>query len=339
MKFTITPILALIFLLSATHAYSQSPYRLTTLQGAYEPLTDGIVLNNTVWFNSDFYVLPLPFPFKIDTIPCTAPFIEGGTTLVTDTGKAVISAFFLNNADLIDKGFLGSDLFSKSPIRYIVSGVPGAQIFKLEIANAGFFNEITFGTDFDSVYMQIWLYEGTNVIEFRYGPSYISHLYNYFPIRGLPFAGYVCDVDYSLDGVYYSLTGDPVNPSIDTVTSDSGRFTHTPLCLASYPASGTVYRFTPNALDIKKPEITNAGVMEGVHIYPTACHDRLMIEYEGNEDATYSIISVTGAEMHRSTHLAYKLNTIDVSMLPPGSYMIELRSTGGLTTHQKFTRL
>jgi len=87
------------------NTYAQLPYKLTVSKQFYTPLTSGTNLVSEVWFNSDLFPMPVPFSTMMDTVHCMAPFIEGGSTIVTDTGKGVLSSFFLTDANLIDKDF------------------------------------------------------------------------------------------------------------------------------------------------------------------------------------------------------------------------------------------
>lgn len=315
-------------------AKAQFPYTFSVYYDSYQSLSSGAsTVNSTVWFNSDIYNLPVGFDFKIDTSNCTAPAIEGGSTFVTDTGRGVISAFYLTDANLIDRGFLDSISSTKSPIRYIVSGRNGQRIFKLEIANAAFFNELIYSVKDDSVNMQIWLYEGTNVVELHYGPSNVSHGYNYFPREGHPTVGYVKDVDYALNGTYYVLSGNPSAPDLDTIYATDGEYDHQPAGLTYFPPDGVVYRFTPKSLSV--PGI---AAISNTAIYPTTCNDQINVDYKSAEKADYRITAINGAATSLNGNLQNGLNKIDISRLAAGMYMMELQSSSGKKV-QKFVKM
>lgn len=323
--FTIT----LVFSLSAI---AQFPYSFSVYYDDYKPLTSATTVNSTLWFNSDVYTLPLGFDFNVDTTACHAPAIEGGSTFVTDTGSGTISGFYLTDANLIDRGFLDSISSTKSPIRYAISGTVGQRIFKLEIANAAFFNEILYTTYDDSINMQLWLYEGSNIVELRYGPSNINHGYNYFPRDGHPTAGYVRDIDYALNGTYYVLNGNPNNPDIDTIYSTDGEYDHQPTGLYYFPPSGIVYRFTPTAL-----QVANQITISNIRIYPTVCNATINIDYNATEKADYKIMTIDGVTTSINGNLQNGLNKINIGNLAAGMYLIELQSNDGNKV-QKFVK-
>jgi len=79
------------------------------------------------------------------------------------------------------------------------------------------------------------MYEGSNIIELRYGPSHISHGYNYFPNKGFPGIGYIQDVDSSLNGTYHILGGNPDNPFIESIQAVDGILVSKPAGLNSFP--------------------------------------------------------------------------------------------------------
>lgn len=330
-----------IVLILHTHANAQQaiPYKLSVLHEAYKPLRDGINMVSEVWFNSDYFPMPVPFGVMMDTVHCKAPFIAGGSTLITDTGKGIISSFFLTDANLIDKGFIGSDLIFLSPIRYQVMGIPGARIFKLEIANAAFFNEIIYATNYDSVFMQLWLYETSNIVELRYGPSHISHGYNYFPNKGYPGIGYIQDVDSSLNGTYHILGGDPASPFIESIESVDGILAFKPAGLNSFPANGTVYRFTPGAAAIDKTPVNNPVV--STKVYPTNCTNELLIDYATDNaaaKASYSLYASNGVLQNSDMLLPNATTHVNTSSLAPGVYIIQLQTNEGVS-RQKIIKL
>lgn len=342
MKVFLLSVFIVLALHTASPAQQPIPYKFTVYHENYKPLRDGINLVSEVWFNSDYFALPMPFNVMMDTVNCKAPFIAGGSTLVTDTGKGIISSFFLTDANLIDKGFIGSDYIFQSPIRYQVVGIPGARIFKLEIPNAAFFNEIIYATNYDSVFMQLWLYETSNIVELRYGPSHISHGYNYFPNKGFPGAGYIQDVDSSLNGTYHLLGGDPSNPFIESIESVNGVLKHKPAGLNSFPESGTVYRFTPGAAAIDiTPPVNSTGITNSTKIYPTNCTNELLIEYatdKVNYRADYQLYSVDGTLKNSNTLTPNSINHINTSALIPGIYIVQINTYEGIK-RQKIIKL
>ena len=58
-----------------------------------------------------------------------------------------------------------------SIIRWQTSGAPGEQVFTIEWANAGFYEEIEDSMSTSFVNLQVRLFEADGAIEFHYGPS------------------------------------------------------------------------------------------------------------------------------------------------------------------------
>ena len=72
--------------------------------------------------------------------------------------------------DLMDLENFDQNL--QSSISYLTEGNPGERIFKLEWKNSGFYNS---NTADNQISFQMWLYETSNDIEFRFGPGSIPN--------------------------------------------------------------------------------------------------------------------------------------------------------------------
>jgi hypothetical protein len=156
-----------------------------------------------------------------------------------------VNGFFFSDADIADRGYLNQTA-SRSPIRYLTTGTAPNRIFKLEIANGGFYNEYDFyNTMSDSFSLQVWVYETSNIVELHYGPSRITHAADYFNFGNGPLVMYAkhADFDMGTAGSVYFLEGAASAPALDSVDLPNQPAT----ALNSWPASGKVYRFTPTA--------------------------------------------------------------------------------------------
>lgn len=244
-----------------------------------------------------------------------------GLFLGTDT-TSLFNGFCILDADLQDRGKV--DTFSKSSIRYRTDIVGGKKVVKVELFNAGFWREKDLhGTMDDSVNLQVWLYEGTNAIELRYGPSKISHTSDYF-IYGTavgPVIGFVKDAGlFSLNlSKLYHLKGNPGSPSFDSCGTSINNVTST---LDAYPPSGTVYRFTPKPNSVKKLEPRLADVV----IQNTVSHDDIIIINNETLSLDYQVVSLTGGIINQYGFLKRGQNKIDISNLPQGIHVLKLNS-------------
>ena len=163
-------------------------YSFSLINGTYADLDSATSVNNNQLWDDPSYIVPIGFNFQFyDKMITDVYFGIGLGGLLTDTFDLNFGANYVMPAfetDLIDRGDIIG--ISKSPISYKVDGTVGTRIFKLEFKNAGFYDEEdSLSTLNDSVSFQFWLYEGTNDIEFHYGPSALTYpLINYFGETG-----------------------------------------------------------------------------------------------------------------------------------------------------------
>ena len=242
-KLLLLPLAALITLT----AQAQFRYTFKDTTTAYVPLTGATSINgSTVWDDDDFAV-SLPFTWTIDSTIATSSFdlvLCFGSLVDQLSNISDVNGFMFTDADIADRGMLSSTT-SLSPISYLATGTTPNRIFKLELANAGFYDEYDlYNTMDDSFSIQIWIYETKNIVEFHYGPSRITNASDYFTINNAgPLTSYMQHVDFDngSTGSFYFLKGNAASPTIDTVKLPS--FPNT--ALNSWPANGKVYRFTP----------------------------------------------------------------------------------------------
>ena len=150
-------------------------YILTTFSEAYQNLTGATSVNNGEIWDEPEYIIPVAFPFELNGHDITQlQFYGSGAKLRSATADTAISALlFPFETDLIDRGAFGN--VSLSPISYKVVGDPGDRIEKIEWKNAGSYYEmVDDGTLNMYINFQLWLYEGSNTIEFRFGDSDID---------------------------------------------------------------------------------------------------------------------------------------------------------------------
>lgn len=327
-------LLSAVALLTIGSAQAQFRYSLTTQTGqTYTPLTTGTDLTNGAFsWDSEDYTTPLTFPFVLNGQP-TSDFIllmgNDGTFIATSSSIFdPLHAFIPLESDLVSRN--GTGAASGSPIRYLVTGSAGSRIFKAEVVNAGFWDDNNNGADF--VNFQIWMYEGTNVVELRYGPSslHATSYADYFPYGHTgPVVGLANGVNsLTQQGKIYNLAGSPSAPTRDSLEYDvlpNG----TDNTLAGFPANGTVYRFTPTGAtgtSIGEAPAATAGALK---LYPTAATTVITVEWSGADGEAYQILSATGQRV-AAGQLQRGTQSIPVNALAAGVY--HLRLAAG--THQ-----
>ena len=321
--------LFILLLLIRLDAAAQFHYTFSHATGAYMPLAGATSINgNTIW-DEERYTMPLGFDFNLNGITVNQLFLwlsfdsSGKPLITTDTiNRKICTGFIFSEADMIDRGAIPGS--SRSPIRHLTSGTAPHRIFKAEIANAGFYKEFQRNNTLnDSVYMQMWLYESSNVIELRYGPSHITPGLRYFsfPNNG-PLVGFVQNFNLRQDtGSIYYLSGNSTAPNIDSVSLSER------LQLSGWPVNGTVYTFTPTGSFTGIETIASKGNLP-IIIYPTISSGQLHIQSGSRKAARYEIRSVLGIEV-QSGNLPYGASTIDISVVASGLYMLLVRNSDG----------
>lgn len=115
-------------------------------------------------------------------------------------------------------------------IRYERTGSAGSRILKIEFNKLSFFNGGNFELKF-----QVWLYEGTNVIEFRYGDDNSILGWRNYSDEGISIG-----LNDERDTTYMKITPGPT-PSYSLTDKTETLF----LGMEDYVNEGLVYRFTP----------------------------------------------------------------------------------------------
>lgn len=301
-------------MLTAFAAKAQMPYTVTVQNQTYTPLTGATSVNGSmVWADSTTFVVPLGFNYKIGSKTISKLNLIEMSGISSDT-TGTVAAFNIIGTGMIDRGMKAGA--TKSPIRYTVTGAAGSRIFKLELFNAGFSDELdTHNTQDDSFNVQYWLYEGSNVFEVRFGSAKISNMSEYFYFGG-PMVGFTNNLkmaDQSFDKIYL-LKGSPTAPTIDSATLSSTSFP----TFSSYPASGAVYRFA-----LKTTSIASFPEADNIKVYPTVFADKVNVSNKGTKDMNYQLLSVSGSVIAKGT-VTTGVNTIDVNAAPAGMYILTL---------------
>lgn len=317
----------------AIMAQAQFHYDFSSKKEAYVPLTGAISLMDTNTWDEENIKIPVGFSFKmneqqLDSIAMSVFQVWGNDTfdLTGPASNISFSGFIFMNADLHDRAdTTAAAERGVSPVRYLVSGKEPNRVFKLEFFNAGFADEyLNNGTSNDSLNLQIWVYEGSNDIEFRFGSNYMND--DYFQLGGfVPFMyANKLKANGTVEEMYY-LHGDPSAPDLDSTTDLSSIS-----ALDSYPDSGMVYRFATKPVSVNK--IVNH---DNVKVYPTVSDSKIFIKNEEQKDVLYNVVAVNGVNTHMNGRVnGNTTTTLDVSNLPSGNYIIQMNSREGRSSVQ-----
>lgn len=306
----------LILLLILSHSIQAQNYTFSNLTGTYTNLSGATSLNNGEIWDDPEYDLMLPFQFVINGVS-NSNFKVYDSTIVLQTGGPIYQVIAPLGNDLIDRGDDGTT--SLSPISYKIDGAVGSRIAKIEFQNCGSFDDDSLAM---FVNFQIWLYEGSNIIELHYGISSITNdniFYGTDTGAIIGFAG--SDVDDNLSNTHL-LTGPASNPTL----SSNNTFVN----VTGTPAANTIYRFTPttlNTLSLNKPTVS---------VYPNPSQNSLFINGL-NDSSNYEIYDSKGSLVHKGL-LESNNNEVKITTLNSGIYFIRILSDQSTVT-KKFIKM
>lgn len=198
-------------------------YSLTKDSTSYQPLsTTATVAEKEDWTNKKFD-LTLPFQFNCAGVISDSLTIEnnGFISFGENTNLALVA--FNNFLCSVDTA--GTYV---SEIAFLVTGSSGNRIAKLEFKNLA----VSIFSPSDCLTYQLWLYEGSNKIEFHIGPNSYGSLSSFPELLGLIWR----KMDATVNG--YLATG---NPSSPTGAQLNGELSY----INKLPGAGTIYTFTP----------------------------------------------------------------------------------------------
>lgn len=210
-------------------------YTLTTLSEPYTDLTGATSINNGELWDDPEYVVPIGFAFELNGNMVTAlQFFGSGSLLAAPAADPdLLTAVFPFEMDLIDRGEINGT--SISPLSYKVEGSPGSRICKIEWKNAGSFEELNEANSLDMfINFQLWLYEGSNRIEFHFGSNNINDPDLFFGGFGI-YLG-TTDINPDTDELY--------NPHFFGGTIDAPFLIESAEPIEGTPTPGTVYRLS-----------------------------------------------------------------------------------------------
>ncbi len=300
-------------------AQAQTLYTITTSTATYADLTSPISVNNgQVWDFDDFGPYQVPFSFKVAGQVITHfAFQDDNFIFLTGLNEDTDDFYYLLASGIYiqDKNF--NEGVSQSPIGYKVEGNAGSRILKMQVKNAGSEDEaLTLQTNNLFLNFQVWIYEGTNVIEYRYGNTNITAS-NMSVIEDGIQMGIV-----SMNEVYgCALYGNPASPTVAEFFNGQQVDPNIDYVMTTYPTNGRVYKFTPS---------TSAATEEfnkiQFRIYPNPVTESLRISLENMDSTDYVITDLTGKIIRKGKFTDLE-NTVDVTDVNSGMYFIKIGNT------------
>lgn len=330
----------LLMPLATTLTAQDFPFSFSVLQEDYADLPDPVSLDGGVTWDDPTVPFPIGFTFdlfgyRMDTLFLSGILLGGNLTNFPD--ELAVGTVFGNFEDLIDRGYeLNMNL---SDLGYQLTGTAGNRILKIEWKNVGFYEEVAEdGTADNFINFQIWLYEGSNDLEFRFGPNDVPDPELVYLLSTGPLLGFVEFFDDELEiyNNFWYLFGDPAAPQIGLLADASepppnGALTGT-------PADGTVYRFSPVTTSARDLPISQTKL----EIWPNPTSGQINFTLPEADDPSESF-QVNVTDMHGKLVLEKTISAGDtpglqVGQLTAGTYVLRLQKNGHTFALEKFVK-
>jgi len=308
----------------------ENTYYTFSLQSSpYTALSNPTPLTTATWDDPSLTVT-LPFPFQVFGRSASQLVFDGlggelfAVDAMTQDTLPVIGPYAM---DLIDRGYNTGTMLS--PISYKTEGSAGSRIFKLEWKEAGSYDEadslMTTNSEMH-ISLQMWLYEGSNRIEFRFGANNITNPALFYGGEDGAIVGLGAFNQAGNLVLSELLSGAATAPQLQ-----SGGL---PQPLTGTPAPNSVYRFNPPGSSTGLFEL---GLSQQLIAYPNPTQDGIWIRNIGTRNIAPShgsrafILDLQGRsivdfDVQTSTASA---QWVDLSALPSGLYLLRVEGMNG----------
>lgn len=312
--------LILILFLVSNNTYSQKlEYSIFT--ATYSELVGAWHEQPIVKYDSGFRAyINLPFTFLFNEISSNEIDIHGPAYVnfsdFSDTNIVQVATFYPFRSDLlVDKSIVLGQTNNLSKISHKTDLINGEKIFKIQWKNIGFIG----CSPNDSLNMQMWIFERSNKVQFRYGKSNMTSL----SILNNPDTPIVAVEVETLNDYYYAtFNGSPSNYTWGYM-DPSGRS-------IGIPPEGMVIEIrsteSPVSVDINK---------NGPKFLIKNNTDFLDVQSQDNNTKlnNLSILDVNGRMINNSGN-----SKIDISFLDPNVFILKMETNRG-TFFRKFMKM
>ena len=287
-------------------------YNFSTFTNEYSDLTNPTVLTTETWDDPDL-IVPLGFDFLFECVSYNELFIGYGVGgfIIFQNGATLANAIIATSADIIDVGYNDGEIMS--PISYQVSGTPGSQICKVEWKNCGFYNQAEEGIFPDRVSFQLWIYEGSNDFEIRYGQNTVKDfsVYDGWLTHGILQNASLVSNEL---GYGHVLSGSTNAPTLVSSSDEATLFTAT---LDATPENGRVYRFASTI--VSTTEQTNEL---SLNVFPTVTDGFVTVNSNLDSPVQIEVLSINGQILIQKS--VTRSSQLDLSGLSAGCYFIRM---------------
>lgn len=310
----------LILFLSIVYFTKQSIAQKVTTSVFYEPYVEVphyFPQFPIMFYDSSFRAYKdLPFTFLFnevvsDNVAVYGPSYVNASDTTNYPYMEIASFYPYYSINLIDKSYLTGSIQHQSKLYFWMDTVNGEQIFKIEWKNMGFKN----CTVNDSLNMQVWMFERSNKVQFRYGKSNLTNP-NMLNTVDTPFIGF--DIDSEKDKYYGAFNGSNNNYTY-TFMNPSAR-------IIGIPKEGTVIEIKANETTVN----TSAKKLEkGLILMQNELMLKLKFSQEDIVIKNVELYNLNAESILKSTDMQ-----LDVSMLPKGMYILKVETNKGVYTEK-----
>jgi hypothetical protein len=234
---------------------------------------------------------------------------------IDTTEFAILDVLYADSVVLAD---------NSSKISYKIDGPAGHRVLKVQWKNM----RIATGPAGNFINVQIWIYQETGVVEFRYGPRSANNASGYNdPVTGIYTGIWYSNLDFSVRYEKMNLKGTPPNIIVDSALN-----LNVPNLLG-VPDSGTIYRFVPKAVATSVSSIKEDAAFE---IYPNPAANEITGSLSSSRYATEAIlVDISGRPVKAFSIPSYaETFRLPVEDVVPGAYQLTLRSGNGSATRR-----
>jgi len=169
---------------------------------------------------------------------------------------------------------------------------------------------------------QLWMYEGSNMIEIHFGNSNVDDNFWYQEMN--------CSGFVAVNWAFETAEGFILSEVNGVYQFDYSQFEEEPTYYTSVPENGTVFRFYPEYA-IGAEELKTA-----VKTYPNPVNNYLFIENKLGTELSYKVMSLDGRVVNIGNSSLTKIQ-LDLSELKPGVYLLSYKGSGK-STRQSFVK-
>ena len=310
MKYTLLLLVAVVlFIITPLNAQS---YTFSQYTSAYANLTSPTVISAPNWTDFSVFTLRLPFKFNYFGANFDTLYVMGGFEGFVYYGNGSGGNFGSHEIYTYDNAM--TDFNGTATISYQVTGAQPNRILKVQTLNANFDND-TSETDYGNV--QLWLYEGSNIIEMHYGQSSILHPADTWQVPNC--AGPTVTIIKDASS-FVSLSGNASSPTASSTAAS--------LCVTGAPPQDKVYKFAPNASGVAELN-NNIEVI----LSPNPTTGIFTIVTSEITPSQIIITNMLGEKIYSSLINSPK-SEIDLSKHPSGIYFLNIKTPNGITVRK-----